>query len=347
MSGKNSHSNVAFFIPHLGCPNQCSFCNQKTISGQQKPPSPFEVQQTCQQALEYLGERAKQAEIAFFGGSFTAVERGYMVSLLQAAFPFVEAGKFSGIRISTRPDAVENKVLTLLQDYGVTVIELGAQSMDDEVLCRNFRGHTAAQVADASKRIHQHGFSLGLQMMTGLDGQDSQSCLDTAARLAELKPQCMRIYPTVVLKGTLLAERFLKGTYAPPALEDTVTLGARLLDFFEERQIPVIRFGLHASKEVERQMLAGGYHPALGELCEARRFLFREKHALESCFPTGCREVIQIAVNPKDISKALGQKKGNLLLLEKEGWHVRFVQDGSTAIGQVKICGGGINEMYP
>ena len=347
MSGENSHSNVAFFIPHLGCPNQCSFCNQKTISGQQDPPSPSEIRQTCQEALEYLGERAEQAEIAFFGGSFTAIERGYMVSLLQAAFPFVGAGKFFGIRISTRPDAVENEVLTLLRDYGVTTIELGAQSMDDEVLRRNFRGQTAGQVADASRRIRQHGFSLGLQMMTGLDGQDSQSCLDTAARLAELKPQCVRIYPTVVLKGTLLAERFLNGTYMPPDLDETVSLGAELLDFFEEKQIPVIRFGLHSSKEIERQMLAGGYRPALRELCEARRFLSREKDALESCFPGGCRETVQIAVNPKDISKALGQKKGNLLLLEKDGWKVRFIQDGNVKAGQVKVCGGSTNGMYP
>lgn len=340
MSGKNGHSNVAFFIPHLGCPNQCSFCNQRTISGQKSPPSPEEIRQGCQAALEYLGRRAEQAEIAFFGGSFTAVERSYMVSLLEAAFPFVGENRFSGIRISTRPDAVEDEILALLQDYGVTVIELGVQSMDDEVLQKNFRGHTARQAAEASRRIHQYGFSLGLQMMTGLDGQNSESCLATAAHLAELEPQCVRIYPTVVLRGTLLAERFLKGMYSPPSLEETVSLGAELLDFFEGKQIPVIRFGLHASKEVEGQMLAGGYHPALRELCEARRFLFRQRDVLKSCYPEGCEKTVQLAVNPKDISKALGQKKENLLLLEKEGWRVQLVQDGNVKIGQVKACGG-------
>ena len=339
MNAEKGHSNIAFFVPHLGCPNQCSFCNQKTISGQQKPPSPEEVRQVCQEALEHLGERAEKAEIAFFGGSFTAIEHKYMVSLLEAAFPFVGKGKFSGIRISTRPDAVENEVLKLLRGYGVTVIELGAQSMDDEVLKRNLRGHTAAQVEDASRRIRQHGFSLGLQMMTGLDGQDDAGCLDTAARLAELEPQCVRIYPTVVLRGTLLAERFLNGSYAPPSLEETVSLGARLLDFFEGKNIPVIRFGLHASKDVEGQMLAGGYHPALRELCEARRFLFRAINTLEKRFPSGYTETIQAAVNPRDISKALGQKKGNLFLLEKKGWKVRFVQDKDVETGQVHILG--------
>jgi len=339
MTGDKGHANVAFFVPHLGCPNQCSFCNQKTISGQQKPPSPEEIRQVCRDALEHLGERAGKSEIAFFGGSFTAIERGYMVSLLEAAFPFIGKGKFSGIRVSTRPDAVGDEVLSLLREFDVTVVELGAQSMDDAVLKKNLRGHTSAQVADASRRIHQHGFSLGLQMMTGLDGQDDAGCLDTAARLAELAPQCVRVYPTVVLRGTLLGERFLNGTYTPPSLEETVSLGARLLDFFGEKQIPVIRFGLHASREVESQMLAGGYHPALRELCEARRFFFRERDALEKSFPEGCGKTVQMAVNPRDISKALGQKKENLHLLEKEGWKVRFVQDGNVETGQVKLLG--------
>ena len=336
MTGR--HANVAFFVPHLGCPNQCSFCNQRTISGQQNPPSPQEVSAVCREALERLGERAERAEIAFFGGSFTAIERGYMVSLLEAAFPFTGKGRFSGIRVSTRPDAVEDEVLELLKGYGVTVIELGAQSMDDRVLEKNLRGHTAAQVEDAARRIHRHGFSLGLQMMTGLDGQDSESCLDTAARLAELEPECVRIYPTVVLRGTLLAERLLKGTYTPPSLEETISLGARLLDFFEERGIPVIRLGLHASREVEEQMLAGGYHPALGELCQARRFLFREREALDG-LPEESGEIL-LAVHPRDISKALGQKRENLRLLEQEGRRVRLVQDEKIKPGTVQVYGG-------
>lgn len=337
MSRADRHANVAFFVPHLGCPNQCSFCNQRTISGQQHPPSPEEVRRICREALDRLGERAAQAEIAFFGGSFTAIERGYMVSLLEAAAPLVGEGRFSGIRISTRPDAVGEEVLELLENYGVTVIELGAQSMDDRVLRRNLRGHTASQVEDASERIHRHGFSLGLQMMTGLDGQSSESCLDTAARLAELEPECVRIYPTVVLKGTLLAKRYLNGAYAPPPLEETVSLGARLLDFFEEKEIPVIRFGLHASREVEEKMLAGGYHPALRELCEARRFLFREQDVLEKHFPKGWAELVRLAVNPRDISKALGQKRKNLQLLEQEGWRVFMVQDENVGVGRIQL----------
>lgn len=328
------HANIAIFVPHLGCPRQCSFCQQRTITGQQDAPGPEDVLAAAETAAGSLSD-CSGAEIAFFGGSFTAIDRGYMLSLLEAAKRAVERYGFKGVRCSTRPDAIDSEVLDILQAHRVTAVELGAQSMDDGVLRKNLRGHTAAQVEDASRRIHRQGFSLGLQMMTGLDGQDKESSLDTAARLAELKPECVRIYPTVVLEGTLLAERFLKGTYVPPSLEETVSLGARLLDFFEERQIPVIRLGLHASREVEWQMLAGGYHPALRELCEARRFLFREREALEG-LPEGDGEVL-LAIHPKDISKALGQKRENLRLLEKEGRRVRFVQDEKTEPGTVRV----------
>ncbi len=193
-----------------------------------------------------------EREFAFFGGSFTAVPRAYMLALLQAVQPYLQSGAYNGIRISTRPDAVDAEILALLKQYGVTAIELGAQSMQDGVLRRNGRGHTARQVAEAAERISAAGFSLGLQMMTGLDGDTPVGCRETAVRLAALEPETMRIYPAIVMEGTELARRWRAGMYEPMSLECAVNLCADLLDFFEQRQIRVIRLGLHASPELER-----------------------------------------------------------------------------------------------
>lgn len=315
-----SHANVAVFVPHLGCPNRCSFCNQHTISGQQEAPEPEQVRQICAEGLRQLGDRAGESEIAFFGGSFTAIAHDYMISLLEAAQPFVGAEGFGGIRVSTRPDAVDAETLRLLKEYGVTTIELGAQSMDDGVLAKNLRGHTARDVEEASGRIRSMGFRLGLQMMTGLYGQSEESAVQTAEKLISLCPDMVRIYPTVVLKGTMLAHLWEQGLYQPQTVEQAARLGARLLDLFEEKNIPVIRLGLHASREVERQMLGGGYHPALRELCESERFLKRMRVLLRERCPGG--GAMTVYVSPGDLSKALGQRRKNIELLAGEGWQV-------------------------
>ena len=314
------HANIAIFVPHLGCPNLCSFCNQHIISGAQDAPTPEQVAETCRISLEHLGERAKSSEIAFFGGSFTAIDREYMVSLLEAAQPFLGENGFGGIRVSTRPDAVGEEILLLLKKYGVATIELGAQSMDDDVLERNHRGHTAQEIIDASKRIRHYGFRLGLQMMTGLYGQSEESAVETAKQIIALRPDMVRIYPTVVLRGTLLAQLWEQGVYHPQTVEQAAKLGAQLLELFEEAEIPVIRFGLHASENVEEQMLCGGYHPALRELCESERFYKRMKLLLSENVPGGGE--MTIYVHPRDLSKALGQKRKNIELLGAEGWQV-------------------------
>ena len=203
------HANIALFVPHIGCPHRCSFCDQNAISGAECPPEPADVTAACETALQSLGSRAAEAEIAFFGGSFTAIDRGYMLRLLDAARPYVRAGKVRGIRLSTRPDAVEPEVLSLLREYGVTTIELGAQSMDDRVLELNGRGHTADQVRRAACRVREMDFSLGLQMMTGLPGDTPEGAWYTARELAALSPAEVRIYPTVVLDGTRMGEWYL------------------------------------------------------------------------------------------------------------------------------------------
>lgn len=199
MSGK--HINIALFIPHEGCPHQCSFCNQKSISGALKKPRAADVSAAVETALRTLRTRdCAGAQLAFFGGSFTAIDRAYMRELLDAAQPYLERGQIAGIRVSTRPDAVETDVLSLLKQSGVTAIELGAQSMDDRVLLQNGRGHTAREVESAARRIREMGFELGLQMMTGLPGDTPAGAENTLCQLLSLEPDTMRIYPTIVLE---------------------------------------------------------------------------------------------------------------------------------------------------
>lgn len=330
------HANVAIFVPHAGCPHRCSFCNQCAISGAQAMPGPEDVRKACERAVETMTTDASQSEIAFFGGSFTAIDRGIMCSLLEAASPYVRAGQFKGIRLSTRPDAVDTEVLALLKSYGVTAVELGAQSMSDEVLVANGRGHTAADVARASGEIRAAGLELGLQMMTGLYRSGDETDRETAGKLADLHPSTVRIYPTVVMEKTALADLYRKGEYTPPTLEQAVALCARLLAYFEkERGIRVIRLGLHAGKELQEGMLAGPWHPAFRELCEGELMREEALKLLRREMPKG--GTVTLAVNPRDISKMIGQKRRNLALLAEKGYDIAVRGDMSVAENSIQI----------
>ena len=258
-----------------------------------------------------------------------------MLSLLDAAAPYVRSGGFTGIRISTRPDCVPPEMLRLLKNRCVTTIELGAQSMDDAVLARCGRGHTARDVEEAAERIRSAGFSLGLQMMTGLPGDSDAGARRTAERLAALMPDCVRIYPTLALKNTALGEAYLRGEYRPETLEEAVSLCAELLGFFEGHGIPVIRLGLHASPELERGLLAGPWHPAFRELCESRRFF--QKVSEELC-RRGCpAEPVAILVHPTFLSRAVGQKRENLRRLSELGYPASVRADPAVSPGAFQI----------
>ena len=311
------HANISLFVTHMGCPHQCSFCNQKTISGSVSALSPDDVAKTLEDAVTH-GNSPENTEIAFFGGSFTAIERGYMVSLLEATKPFMEKGCFKGIRISTRPDAIDGEVLSILKSYGVTSIELGAQSTDDTVLTLNQRGHTREDIFNASFLIKKYGFSLGLQMMTGLLGDTDEKSLKTCEDIIFLKPDTVRIYPTIVLEGTYLAELYKKGEYSPQTLENAVSLCAKLLRRFHEESIKVIRLGLHSGGNVEEGYIAGPYHQAFGELCEGEIYLCvaEEKLKLEK------KGKKIIYVNPREISKMTGQKQKNKKHLLSLGYEI-------------------------
>ena len=249
------HSNIAIFVPHIGCPHRCSFCDQHTISGMQHAPSAQEVRDTCKTALSEI-RSPQESEIAFFGGSFTAIPRGYMISLLEAASEFVGEGGFRGIRLSTRPDCITQEILGILRDYGVTAIELGAQSMVDEVLEANERGHTAKDVEDAAGLIKSCGFELGLQMMTGLYKSSPERDRFSAERIIDLRPDTVRIYPVVVLKGTRLAEIFESEAESFIPFDAMVESCAALMEAFHSAGIRVIKCGLHASEFVEQDIVA-------------------------------------------------------------------------------------------
>lgn len=266
-----------------------------------------------------------KAEIAFFGGSFTAIDRAYMTELLQVASEFTEVfpEQYCGIRCSTRPDCIDEETLEILKKYGMTSVELGAQSMNDEVLKLNDRGHTAAHVEKAARLIKAYGFSLGLQMMTGLYGDKREYCIETAERFIELDADTVRIYPTVILKGTKLGELYEKGEYKSFSFDETVDLCAVLLRKFNASEIPVIRLGLHASREVEDKMLGGVYHPALREIVESRIFC---EDALAEFGRLGGNSFI-VHTDRRNISKLYGQKKENKIRLSALGYSFRVSEE--------------------
>ena len=319
------HINVALFVPHKGCPHMCSFCNQKTISGTSGELTENDIDEAVRIATSKEYDKTN-SEIAFFGGSFTAIDRDYMTHLLECAYKYVGQGLFKGIRCSTRPDAIDDEVLEILKKYGVTAIELGAQSMDDEVLSMNDRGHTADDVVNASELIKKHGFELGLQMMTGLYGSTREKDIQTAEKLIELKPETVRIYPTVVLENTRLACLYRSGEYTPETTQEAVENCSVILDMFNNAGIKVIRLGLHSGGNVEEGFVAGAYHPAFRELCESRIYLKKVKDYIKTEKITG---KMMIYVCPSEISKMTGQKKENILLLERMGVHAGVRGDGS------------------
>jgi histone acetyltransferase (RNA polymerase elongator complex component) len=322
-------SNISIFVPHIGCPHKCSFCNQNTITGQTSAPTAQDVRDTVETALNSNGDGRFEYEIAFFGGSFTAIDREYMVSLLEAAYPYVKNGSVKGIRISTRPDFIDDEILSILKKYGITSIELGAQNMNDKVLAANLRGHTAEDVRNAANLIKKRDFELGLQMMTDLYMSNRGLDFATAREFAKLKPKTVRIYPTVVLKGTYLAKLYESGEYKPTPLKKTVALCADLVEFFEQHDIDVIRVGLHSSSDVKENMLAGGYHECLGEMVISK-MMFNQ--ILRT--PPGEHQVF---INQKSISKLLGNKKSNLAEIEKAGYKLEIKYNNALGPNELRI----------
>lgn len=310
------HIIIPVFVPHVGCPNDCVFCNQRRISGAVRPITAEEVSYAIEKGAA-MSPNGAQRQLAFYGGSFTAIPAYEQLKLLSAAQLFLADGTVSSIRVSTRPDAIDEERLLRLKQYGVKTIELGAQSMNEDVLILAGRGHTAEHVRRAAKLVKEYGFELILQMMTGLPGdEDGTASVQTAQELASLRPDGVRIYPTVIVRDTALFEQWCAGAYREHTVDDAVEVCARIVPIFEQVSIPIIRLGLNPTEDLSNGDAAGGaYHPALGELVKSRIMLERVREMLRE-IPTGSDVIIEVGKGK--LSQMIGQKRRNLLTLQAE-----------------------------
>lgn len=312
---------IPIFVPHLGCPNNCTFCNQKSISGQMKNVTAKEVKEIIEDYLKNFKNKELQKEIAFFGGSFTGIEENIQEELLSVAYEYVKNGVVSGIRISTRPDYIDKEKLKLLKKYGVKTIELGVQSTNDYILKKCKRGHTFEDVKKASKMIRKYGFILGHQMMIGLPESTRLDELNTAKDLAKLKPKIIRLYPVLVIKNTELEEEYKNKEYEPITLNQAVEICKELSYFFEKKKIKVIRIGLQNTdlisnpENVESEVVAGPYHEAFGQLVEDSIWYDKILDKIKK-FNTKVIEA-QIEVNPVNVNNVVGHKKSNIEKLKE------------------------------
>ena len=334
---KPRHQTVPIFIPHMGCPHRCVFCDQCAISGQ----SGFDitrVREAIDTALSTLDPDA-EVEIAYFGGSFTAIDRSLMLDLLSLAQFYVDAGQVNGIRFSTRPDAVGEDVLDALSPFTVSAIELGLQSMDDGVLAACRRGHTADEARDACRRIVSRGYALVGQMMLGLPSSDADKELATACEICDLGAGAMRVYPTVVLEGTALAAMMRSGCYTPIDNAEAVRRCVPILALLEARGVGLLRVGLCASETLaSSRVLGGANHSALGELCYGALFLMRMTALLDGCNLTKGR-VACFDVPMGKTSQAIGQRRINVhTLIGRYGLSDVRVQESDALAGtQVRL----------
>lgn len=334
---------IPIFVPHLGCPNNCTFCNQKIISGETKEIMPDDVKKTVEFYLDSFKEKNKYTEIAFFGGSFTGIEIEKQEALLKAAFEFIKAKKVNSIRVSTRPDYIDKEKLKLLKKYGVKTIELGVQSTNDYILRRCKRNHTFADVKKASKLIRWYGFTLGHQMMVGLPESTVLDELRTAKDLAKLKPKIMRIYPVLVLRGTELEKEMLEGTYTPLSIEQAVERSKELCYFFAKKKINVIRVGLQStdtisdiSKNENSEVVAGPYHETFRQLVESSMNYDTIVKKIKS-YNVKVRQV-EIITSPDNVNNVVGYKRENIEKL-REFYDVdaKVKQDKKMKNGKIQI----------
>ena len=306
---------IPIFVPHLGCPNDCVFCNQKSISGQTKQVTKEDVKNIIEEHLKYIKKDSK-VEVAFFGGSFTGIEEAKQEELLSAAYEYIKQKKVESIRISTRPDYIDKKILKRLKKYKVKTIELGVQSANDYILKKAGRGHTFEDVVKASKLIRWYGFELGHQMMVGLPESTTVDEINTAKQLIKLKPKMVRIYPVLVIKNTKLEKDYNEGKYKPLTVTQAVEVCKELVKLFVKKHIEVIRIGLQPTDTItnpdndKSEVVAGPFHPAFRQLVESGMWYDVIVEKIKQ-LNTKVKEVV-VTVNPADVNNVIGQRKDNI-----------------------------------
>ena len=308
---------IPVFVPHKGCPFDCIYCNQKTISGQAGEAGEADIRKTIEEYLQT--SRDAFVEIGFYGGSFTGIPKEEQQWYLEIGASYIKSGKVKQMRLSTRPDYINYDILDFLSGYGVKTIELGGQSLDNQVLDFSNRGHDMETVVKASRMIREKGFSLGIQTMIGLPGDTVEKALNTARAVIAMAPDIVRIYPTLVIRNTFLQKMYESGKYMPLSLEEAVDISARLLELYEGNNINVIRIGLQPTENISEtgDVVAGPFHPAFRQLVQSR--LIRNK--LEEYFRENKLfniKEINIECSPQNISNIIGQKRENLRKIMNE-----------------------------
>jgi len=316
---------IPVFIPNAGCPHHCAFCNQRPITGaNDKLVSPEKIRLIADHFLNFKKENRGTVQIAFYGGNFLGLKTEYMLSLLDESSKLVKNGRVDSIRFSTRPDTIIRESLELISHFPVSTIEIGVQSMDNEVLQKSDRGHTCQETERAFTMLKKGGYGsdtkyqIGAQLMVGLPGDDENRCLTSCLSIAKMQPDFVRIYPTVVIDGSLLAKWYKSGKYTPMPIEKAVTLVKKIYLIFTKRKIKVIRMGLQASSDLEKgsTVLAGPYHPAFGHMVFSEIFLNKAEKILNMEHrPYGD---ILIKIHPASISKMRGLKNKNVVILKEK-----------------------------
>jgi len=317
---------VPIFIPNMGCPHRCVFCDQASITGH--GGGSVARRQVREQISEFLNlgtRRREPIEVAFYGGNFLGLPAVYRQTLMDVVQEFVENGRVSGIRFSTRPDTVTEDTFETLRPYTVRVVEVGGQSMDDTVLSMCRRGHTADDTKNAVEQLKAHGLAPGVQVMPGLPGDTLESIFETGRSVAALKPDAVRIYPTVVVKNTVLERWYRSGQFKPLSLTEAVEAIKGLYLLFQAHGIPVIRMGLQTTPSLQEPgtVVAGPFHPAFGHLVHSAIFLDLAAGALETRKTASKR--ISLSVHPHDVSKLKGLKNANIRQLIQR-FHLKALQ---------------------
>ena len=311
---------IPIFVPHLGCKKCCTFCNQRTISGEKKQVTAEDVTKTIEYYLGNFKDQNKYVEVAFFGGSFTAIERKKQEELLTAVQPYIKSKKVDSIRLSTRPDAIDKTILKMLKKYNVKTIELGVQSTNNYILARCKRGHSFEDVVKASKLIRLYGFNLGHQIMVGLPDSSEKDDIQSAKDSIKLKPKMVRIYPVLVIKGTELEEEYTKGDFVPLTVSQAVERSKEIVKLFNKKHIKIIRVGLQNTDTItdiskgESEVIAGPYHPAFGQLVEDSVWYDKIAEKIKDINAKVIK--VEIEANPKNINNIIGHKKENIKKLK-------------------------------